>query len=86
MLDLPYRTHFHFETIIIIVLGVQIWQFLVLHQYLNTTIQEEMVGDLLHHLDAHKSMGQDEIHPRALSELMDVLTKPILSSFISSPG
>ncbi|KAK4813839.1 hypothetical protein QYF61_001937 [Mycteria americana] len=27
-------------------------------------IQGEMVSDLLHHLDIHKSMGPDEIHPR----------------------
>ncbi|KAK4816387.1 hypothetical protein QYF61_016704 [Mycteria americana] len=40
-------------------------------------IQGEMVSDLLHHLDIHKSMGLDEIHPRVLKELADVLTKPL---------
>ncbi|KAK4810540.1 hypothetical protein QYF61_004503 [Mycteria americana] len=40
-------------------------------------IQGEMVSDLLHHLDTHKSMGPDEIHPRVLKELTDVLTKPL---------
>ncbi|KAK4825574.1 LOW QUALITY PROTEIN: hypothetical protein QYF61_000573 [Mycteria americana] len=40
-------------------------------------IQGEMVRDLLHHLDTHKSMGPDEIHPRALKELADVLTKSL---------
>ncbi|KFO93031.1 hypothetical protein N320_12269, partial [Buceros rhinoceros silvestris] len=40
-------------------------------------IQEEMVSDLLYHLDAHKSMGPDGIHPRVLKELTEVLTKPL---------
>ncbi|GAB0183195.1 mitochondrial enolase superfamily member 1 [Grus japonensis] len=36
-----------------------------------------MVNDLLHHLDTHKSMGQDEIHPMVVSELAEVLTKTL---------
>ncbi|KAK4825499.1 hypothetical protein QYF61_000012 [Mycteria americana] len=40
-------------------------------------IQGEMVSDLLHHLDTHKSMGPDKIHPRVLKEPADVLTKPL---------
>ncbi|KAK4813791.1 hypothetical protein QYF61_026373 [Mycteria americana] len=40
-------------------------------------IQGEMVSDLLHHLDTHKSMGLDGIHPRVLRELVEVLTKPL---------
>ncbi|GAB0203473.1 hypothetical protein GRJ2_002812900 [Grus japonensis] len=43
-------------------------------------IQGEMVSDLLHHLDTHKSMGLGGIHPRVLKELAEVLTKPL--SFI----
>ncbi|KAK4827374.1 LOW QUALITY PROTEIN: hypothetical protein QYF61_017312 [Mycteria americana] len=40
-------------------------------------IQGEMVSDLLHHLDTHKSMGPDGIQPRVLRELAEVLTKPL---------
>jgi len=40
-------------------------------------IQGEMVSDLLHHIDTHKSMGPEGIHPRVLKELADVLTKPL---------
>ncbi|KAK4821972.1 hypothetical protein QYF61_006171, partial [Mycteria americana] len=40
-------------------------------------IQGEMVSDLLHHLDTHKSVGPDEIYPRVLKELAEVLTKPL---------
>ncbi|KAK4809102.1 LOW QUALITY PROTEIN: hypothetical protein QYF61_004038 [Mycteria americana] len=41
------------------------------------TIQGEMASDLLHHLDTHKSMGPDGIHPRVLKERAEVLTKPL---------
>ncbi|KFP52289.1 hypothetical protein N323_02098, partial [Cathartes aura] len=40
-------------------------------------IQGEMVSDLLHHLDTHKSMGPDGIHPRALREMAEELTKTL---------
>ncbi|KAF4796721.1 hypothetical protein TURU_081880 [Turdus rufiventris] len=36
-----------------------------------------MVSDLLHHLNIHKSMELDGIHPRILRELAKVLTKPL---------
>ena len=39
--------------------------------------QEETVSDLLHHIDIHKSMGLDGIHPRVLKELAGVLAKPL---------
>jgi len=40
-------------------------------------IQEEAVNDLLCHLDPHKSMGLDGIHPRVLRELVEELAKPL---------
>ena len=43
----------------------------------DPTIQGEIVSNLLHHLDTHKSMGPDGIHPRVLRELTEVLTKPL---------
>ncbi|KAK4818427.1 hypothetical protein QYF61_012961 [Mycteria americana] len=47
-----------------------------------------MVSDLLHHLDTHKSMGLDGIHPRVLRELAEVLTRPLAIIFQQSwlPG
>ncbi|GAB0188589.1 mitochondrial enolase superfamily member 1 [Grus japonensis] len=36
-----------------------------------------MVSNLIHHLDTHKSMGPDGIHPRVLRELVEVFTKPL---------
>ncbi|KFV54970.1 RNA-directed DNA polymerase from mobile element jockey, partial [Tyto alba] len=40
-------------------------------------IHGEMVSDLLHHLDTHKSMGPGGIHPRVLRELAEVITKSL---------
>jgi len=36
-----------------------------------------MVSDQPHHIDTHKSMGLDGIHPRVLKELADVLVKSL---------
>ncbi|KAK4823271.1 LOW QUALITY PROTEIN: hypothetical protein QYF61_000366 [Mycteria americana] len=47
-------------------------------------IQGEMVSDLLHHLDTHKSRSPDEIHPRVLRELAEVLTKPLSTLYQQS--
>ncbi|KFP86540.1 hypothetical protein N311_10943, partial [Apaloderma vittatum] len=41
------------------------------------TIHEEMVRDVLLHIDVHKSMGLDGFHPRVLRQLAGVLTKPL---------
>ncbi|GAB0208120.1 mitochondrial enolase superfamily member 1 [Grus japonensis] len=40
-------------------------------------VQEEAVNDLLHHLDTHKSMGPDGIHPRVPRELAEEFAKPL---------
>ncbi|KFQ19400.1 hypothetical protein N332_02416, partial [Mesitornis unicolor] len=40
-------------------------------------IHEEVVSDLLHHLDIHKSMGPDGIQPWVLRELAEVLAEPV---------
>lgn len=39
-------------------------------------IQEEVVTNLLCHLDTHKSMGPERIHSRVLRELVEELSKP----------
>ncbi|XP_064316011.1 inositol 1,4,5-trisphosphate receptor-interacting protein-like 1 [Phalacrocorax carbo] len=46
--------------------------------------EEVAVTDLLLHLDVHKSMGLDEIHPRILRELAEELTKAL--SIILQPS
>jgi len=51
-------------------------------------IQEEVVNDLLCHLDAYKSMGPDGIHPRVLRKLVEELAKPLhhLSAVLANRG
>ena len=46
-------------------------------QNIPPLIKEELVSDLLHHLDTHKSMGPNGIHPRVLRELVEVLAKAL---------
>ncbi|TRZ12004.1 hypothetical protein HGM15179_015101 [Zosterops borbonicus] len=41
----------------------------------DPVIQEEAVRELLRHLDVHKSMGPDGIHPRMMRKLADELVK-----------
>ena len=42
-------------------------------------IQVETVRELLLHLDCHKSMGPDGLHPRVLRELVGVIAEPHLA-------
>ena len=44
-------------------------------QNMPPEIQVEAVRELLLHLDCHRSMGPDGLHPRVLRELVGVIDK-----------
>jgi len=47
-------------------------------------IKEQAVNSLLCHLDTHKSMGLDGIHPRVLRKQAEDLAKPLSISYQQS--
>lgn len=65
-------------------LHTQAFQTAIIHSFANAnllSVQEKLVRELLQKLDPYKSMGPDNVHPRLLRELADILMR--LLSIIS---
>ena len=45
------------------------------------TVSKDQVHDHLRNLNIHRSMGPNEMHPRVLRDLADVVAKPLLMTF-----
>lgn len=48
---------------------------------ISLTVSEDQVHNHLKNLNIQNSMGPDEMHPRVLRALADVVTKPLLMKF-----